>query len=98
MNNVCAQAIIMIIDDEPDNLNVLGEMLRHDGWDVRAFPRGEMALAAAREEPPDVVLLDIRMPGVDGLEVCRRLKAHETMRHIPVILISAFAEVKDWVE
>ncbi|MEI7891685.1 MAG: hybrid sensor histidine kinase/response regulator [Myxococcales bacterium] len=89
------QATIMIIDDEPDNLNVLGEMLRHEGWEVRAFPRGEMALAAAREELPDLVLLDIRMPGVDGYEVCRRFKADERLRSIPVIFLSAFTEPSD---
>ena len=98
MNNVCAQAIIMIIDDEPDNLNVLGEMLRHDGWDVRAFPRGEMALAAAHDEPPDLVLLDIRMPGMDGYEVCRRFKADARLRAIPIIFLSAFAAAADKIQ
>jgi CheY-like chemotaxis protein len=70
-------ATIMIVDDEPENLNVLGLMLRQEGWSVRAFPCGEMALAAAGDEVPDLVLLDIRMPGMDGYEVCRRFKANE---------------------
>jgi two-component system sensor histidine kinase/response regulator len=90
-------ATIMIVDDEPENLNVLGEMLRHEGWNVRAFPRGEMALAAAGDEPPDLVLLDIRMPGMDGYEVCRRFKADERLGTIPIIFLSAFAEPADKV-
>lgn len=88
-------ATIMIVDDEPENLNVLGEMLRHEGWDVRAFPRGEMALAAAREEPPDLMLLDIRMPDLDGYEVCRRFQADQRLRSIPIIFLSAFSEPAD---
>jgi CheY-like chemotaxis protein len=88
---------IMIIDDEADNLNVLGEMLRRDGLDVRAFPNGGMALAAAHEEPPALILLDIRMPGMDGYEVCRRFKADERLRSIPVIFLSAFSEPSDKV-
>ncbi len=83
---------IMIIDDRPDNLEVLGEMLQAATLDVRAFPGGELALAAARQEPPDLVMLDIRMPGMDGYEVCRRFKADEQLRQIPIIFLSAFTE------
>jgi CheY-like chemotaxis protein len=82
----------MIIDDEPENLNVLEGMLRQRGWAVRAFPRGEMALAAAHRDPPVLILLDIRMPGMDGYEVCRRFKADDALRRIPIIFLSAFAE------
>jgi signal transduction histidine kinase len=89
------QSAIMIVDDEPENLNVLGEMLREAGWSVRAFPRGEMALAAARDEPPALVLLDIRMPDMDGYEVCRRFKADERLSQIPVLFISALSDVSD---
>jgi two-component system sensor histidine kinase/response regulator len=97
MNPDSAHATIMIVDDEPDNLNVLGEMLRQEGWGVRAFPRGELAVAAARDEAPDLVLLDIRMPGMDGYEVCRRFKADERLRPIPVIFLSALAAPSDKV-
>ena len=90
-------ATIMIVDDEPDNLNVLGDMLRQEGWIVRAFPNGELALAAAREEAPDLILLDIRMPGMDGFEVCRRFKADDTLRPIPILFLSASAEPADKV-
>jgi DNA-binding response OmpR family regulator len=88
-------ATIMIVDDEPENLNVLGEMLRREGGEVRAFPRGEMALATAREDPPDLVLLDVRMPGLDGYEVCRRFKADDRLRLIPIIFLSASASTDD---
>ena len=92
-----ARASIMIVDDEPENLNVLGEMLRQEGWRVRAFPSGEMALASARDEPPDLVLLDIRMPGMDGYTVCSHFKAAEHLRRIPIIFLSAFSELSDKV-
>ena len=90
-----ATGTIMIIDDEPDNLNVLGDMLRQAGWGVRAFARGAPALAAARAERPDLVLLDIRMPDMNGYEVCRRFKAEDDLRAVPIIFLSAFAEVAD---
>jgi DNA-binding response OmpR family regulator len=92
-----AYATIMIVDDEPDNLNVLGDILRQEGWVVRAFPHGELALAAAREEAPDLILLDIRMPGMDGFEVCRRFKADDRLRSIPILFLSASAEPADKV-
>ena len=97
MNNDRSPMTIMIIDDEPTNLSVLGTMLRAAGWEVRAFPRGVLALAAARLEPPDLILLDIRMPEWDGYEVCRRLKADPDLRGIPVIFLSAFANLTDKV-
>lgn len=95
MKSDTAPATIMIIDDEPDNLNVLGDMLRRDGLNVRAFPDGEMALAAAGEEPPDMILLDIRMPEMDGYEVCRRFKSDERLDAIPVIFLSAYSDPAD---
>ena len=97
MKPKAAQDVIMIIDDEPENLNVLGEMLRREGVEVRAFPKGGMALAASQEEPPDLILLDIRMPEMDGYEVCRRFKEDERLRSIPVIFLSAFSEPSDKV-
>ena len=86
---------IMIVDDEPENLNVLGEMLGQAGWAVRAFPRGSMALTAARNAPPALVLLDIRMPGMDGYEVCRRFKSDPQLCRIPIIFISAITAAAD---
>ena len=86
---------IMIVDDEPESLNALGAILRQEGWGIRAFPRGEIAIAAARDEPPDLVLLDVQMPDMDGYEVCRRFKADESLSPIPIIFLFAVSEPVD---
>lgn len=95
MNLLTDPVVVMIIDDEPENLNVLDEILRTEGWQVRAFTCGEKALAAAAECPPDLVLLDVRMPGMDGYETCRRFKAHDRLHPVPVIFLSAGSETTD---
>jgi len=87
----------MIVDDEPENLNVLETLLTLVGYRVSAFRSGEMALAAVRYELPDLVLLDIRMPGMDGYEVCRLFKADDRMREIPIIFLSAQSRLNDKV-
>lgn len=86
---------IMIIDDEPNNLDLLGAMLKQEQCEVSAFPRGALALAAAPELAPDLVLLDIRMPGIDGYEVCRRFKQDPRLSDIPIIFLSALSETRD---
>lgn len=86
---------IAIVDDETENLNVLEATLSNAGYRVAVFPRGELALAAAQDEPPDLILLDIRMPGMDGYEVCRRFKADEYLRAIPILFISALSSQED---
>ncbi len=92
------KTVVMVIDDEPQNVDVLDDMLAEQGWGVRAFLDGGQALASAREEPPDLILLDIRMPGLDGYEVCRRLKRDDRLRAIPVIFLSAFSSSEDKVK
>ncbi len=82
-------ADILVVDDTPENLNLLIEILSEKGYDVRPAGNGEFALSAARLNPPDLVLLDIKMPFMDGYEVCEQLKADELTRNIPVIFISA---------
>ncbi len=94
----CSEATIMIIDDEPENLNVLESLLTLVGYRVSAFRSGEMALAALRYELPDLILLDIRMPGMDGYEVCRRFKADERLCDIPVIFLSAQSRITEKVQ
>ena len=91
------RATILAVDDTPESLALLVKILSPAGYQVRPADSGELALAAAAASAPDLILLDVRMPGMDGLEVCRRLKASEQTRHIPIILISSFADVKDWV-
>jgi DNA-binding response OmpR family regulator len=92
------KATIMIIDDEPKNLDVLDAMLRQDDHEVSAFPSGALALAAATAVAPDLVLLDVRMPEMDGYEVCRRFKASDTLKDIPIIFLSALTETQDKVQ
>ena len=86
---------ILVVDDTPANLHLLTEMLKAQGFRVRPVPSGELALQTARLEPPDLILLDINMPGLNGFEVCQRLKAEEALRAIPVIYISALGGVED---
>lgn len=88
------QATILVVDDTPENIDVLVGILGED-YQVRAARGGEQALKLARKAPPDLILLDIMMPDVDGFEVCRRLKEDFTTRHIPIIFVTAKIEMKD---
>jgi putative two-component system response regulator len=83
---------IMIVDDTPANLALLQDMLHMENYRVLAFPQGALALKAAEKSPPDIILLDIVMPEMDGFEVCRRLKADEKLKDIPVLFISALSD------
>jgi len=89
---------IMVVDDTPANLSVLRDMLHGKNYRVLTFPNGRMALNAAIMNPPDIVLLDIMMPEMDGFEVCEHLKAHEALKDIPVLFISALTETTDKVK
>jgi phosphoserine phosphatase RsbU/P len=86
---------VLIVDDTPENIQVLMETLK-DQYTIVAAINGEKALKMAMAEPsPDLILLDIMMPGMDGYEVCRRLKADEQVQHIPIIFVTAKTEVED---
>ncbi|BCK87019.1 cyclic di-GMP phosphodiesterase response regulator RpfG [Sideroxyarcus emersonii] len=89
---------ILAVDDTPASLKLLTDLLREDGYEVRAAINGELALHAAAQNPPELVLLDIRMPGIDGYEVCRRLKAQASTRDVPVIFVSAATESDEKVQ
>ncbi|GAB1538283.1 hypothetical protein NUACC21_09410 [Scytonema sp. NUACC21] len=89
---------ILVVDDTPDNLRLLSAMLTAQGYEVRKALNGKMALTACQMVLPDVILLDINMPGMDGYEVCKQLKANEKTREIPVIFISALDDVLDKVK
>lgn len=91
-------ASILIIDDVPDNLRLLSEMLRQQNFQVRKATSGIMALNTINELPPDLILLDIQMPGMDGYEVCRRLKNDDNTKLIPIIFLSALNESVDKVK
>ncbi len=89
---------ILIVDDKPENLTVLRQMLTEHGFRVRPAISGEIALKTVQADLPDLILLDIIMPDMDGYEVCRKLKADEQTKHIPIIFISALNELKDKVK
>jgi DNA-binding response OmpR family regulator len=92
------QGNIMIVDDNPANLKLLEDMLRQQGYEARLFPLGRLALAAADKVPPDLILLDINMPEMNGYEVCERLKSSPRLCEVPVIFISALNATEDTVK
>lgn len=85
---------IMVVDDTPENLRLLEEVLRREGHLVFTLPTGAMALKAAEKNPPDLILLDVAMPRIGGIEVCRRLKAIPQLAEIPVIFLSALTDTE----
>ena len=89
---------IMVVDDTPANLKLLQKVLQSKGYRVLAFLDGEKALNAAVKSPPDLIFLDIKMPGMNGFEVCERLKADAALKDIPVIFISALTETADKIK
>jgi len=89
---------ILIVDDHPDNLRTLSVILRDEMYSVRQAINGEVALGAVQANPPDLILLDIRMPKMDGYKVCSILKANSATRDIPVIFLSALNDVSDKVK
>jgi len=88
---------ILIVDDNPTNVKVLQTRLVADGYEVVTAGDGEEGLAAARRDTPDLILLDVMMPKLDGFEVCRRLRADTAFPFTPIILVTAMADSKDVV-
>ena len=86
---------ILIVDDTSDNTNFLSHVLTEEGYKVRAVATGHQALVAAQLCPPDLILLDINLPDMDGFEVCIRLKADQNLAAIPVIFLSNLADAED---
>lgn len=96
--SVQLQMNILVVDDTPDSLRLLVGILTEQGYRVRAAPNGRLALSAAQKMPPDLILLDINMPEIDGYEVCRQLKADARTCNVPVIFLSAWSDVFDKVK
>lgn len=92
-----AKANILIVDDEEDVLELLRYNLAKEGYSTDTADTGEQALTRARAKTPDLVLLDLMLPGVDGLEVCKKLKANPKTEHVPIIILSAKGEEADIV-
>ena len=88
-------ASLLLVDDEPANLRVGVDMLRGHGFEVLVALNGADGLRIATAEQPGLILLDIRMPGLDGIRVCERLQADPTTRHIPVIFVTALHDIDD---
>src|ERR1700727_828526 len=97
-NGKSPKSHIMAVDDQPANLKLLEELLNQQGYIVRSFPRGRLALEAAARNPPDLILLDINMPEMSGVQVCELLKADEKLAGIPVIFLSALTDANDKVQ
>ena len=89
---------ILIVDDTHANLRLLVEMIKDRGYTARPARSGRLALQAAASNPPDLILLDITMPDMNGYEVCQHLKANPALREIPVIFLSALHETIDKVK
>ncbi len=95
MSDEKKKADILIVDDTVENLKILVTLLEKKGYNVRPVTNGELALRAVHAALPNLILLDIRMPKMDGFEVCRELKADKSTRDIPIIFVSAQHDIQD---
>jgi two-component system, sensor histidine kinase and response regulator len=86
---------ILIVDDEPHNFETIEALLTNTGYDLHYAHRGEEAIAGLDKFDPDAILLDVMMPGIDGIEVCRRIKAMPQWQAVPIIMVTALAETTD---
>ncbi|MEE4354986.1 MAG: ATP-binding protein [Desulfococcaceae bacterium] len=89
---------VLIVDDKAENLRLLAKILKVHDYNVRTLRRGEMVMPSVRSSPPDIILLDIMMPGMNGYDVCRELKKAEESKDIPVIFISALDGISDKIK
>ena len=88
---------ILIVDDDVDSLKLIGMMLQRQGYEIVAASNGQQALARARADEPELIILDVMMPDMDGYEVCRRLRHDSTTQAIPIIMFTAKTLVDDKV-
>lgn len=97
-SNSRSRPLILLVDDVPENLQVVGNILQEENLDIAVAASGQEALEFIREDVPDLILLDVMMPGLDGFEVCRRLKTNLMTSSIPVIFLTARSETEDVVQ
>ncbi len=88
---------VLIVDDTPANIDILARFLKQNGLDLSIAPNGEIALKIIEKNKPDLILLDVMMPGIDGYQLCEKLKSNDQTKGIPIIFISAKSEVDDLV-
>jgi two-component system, cell cycle response regulator DivK len=86
-----AQRTILVVDDHEDNRRILRDLLRSAGYEVVEATTGEDGVAAAKARKPDLILMDIQLPGIDGYEATRRIKADDALRRIPLIVVTSYA-------
>jgi PAS domain S-box-containing protein len=89
---------ILVVDDNTDNLSLLSRLLKNEGYEISPANSGELALASLENNIPDLVLLDIQMPGIDGFEVCKRMKKKEKLAEIPIIFLTVATKMNDKLE
>lgn len=94
-NEALSDAKVLIVDDAPANLDLLRKLLEPMGCQIFFATNGEMAIKVAPDSLPDIILMDVMMPGIDGFETCRRLKQNDSLREVPVIFITAKTDVAD---
>ena len=95
LNTSVYKGVIMLVDDTPSDVYPLSDFLTDRGFDVRSASSGRAAIQAAGDDPPDIILLEVKMPGMDGYEVCERLKANKDLKSIPVLFIGVSDEPMD---
>lgn len=93
-----AESIVLIVDDNKANLSLLTDQLLAQGFQLMVAESGESALERVRFRRPDIILMDVRMPGIDGFETCRRLKADPTLAAVPVIFLSSLSDADDKIQ
>jgi K+-sensing histidine kinase KdpD len=98
MSDTKGLANVLVVDDIVDNIRLLTGILEQSGYEVRPATSGAQALQAAENDAPDLVLLDVNMPEMDGYEVCRRLKASAALRDVPVIFLTALSDIADKIK
>ena len=86
---------VLVVEDNPRNLKLVRAVLEHSGFDVVAATTGEEGVALARQSSPDLILMDLQLPGIDGTEALRQLRSHPSSRTIPVVAVTAFAMKED---
>ena len=95
IDNLSPQGDVLVVDDAPANLKLLSDILAGRGYHVRQATSGPLALRSAKAKPPGLILLDARMPEMDGYEVCRRLRLDDRTRSIPVIFVTVMGDMQE---